>query len=225
MKLPLPRALRAWCAACLCLLAAALAPAGTEAADFTRSIFRSSESRNDSIRPFVKWVTMLERKLEQQLLLDSRGCGFGPYESCGPYYWRQFLHDQNGKLPLDQIDAVNTYVNKFTYVLDQVNWNVADFWETPLEFLEKHGDCEDFAITKYVTLKALGFDAADMRIVAVQDLSLDGAGHAVLLLRFGGKDLVLDNQVSAVTTADKVLHYRAIFSINEQHWWKHVYLN
>jgi len=217
-------ALRVCCVG-LCLLVGAFCPGGAEAADFTRSIFRSSESRNDSIRPFVKWVTMLERKLEQQPDLDSRGCGFGLYESCGPYYWRQFLQEQNGKPRLDQIDAVNTYVNKFTYVLDQVNWGVPDFWETPLEFLDKKGDCEDFAITKYVTLKRLGFNAADMRIVAVQDLSLDGAAHAILLLRFDGKDLVLDNQVSAVTTAEKVLHYRAIFSINEQHWWKHVYMN
>ena len=48
-------------------------------------------------------------------------------------------------------------------------WGVMDYWETPAEFFQKSGDCEDFAIAKYFALRDLGFPASQMRIVVLKD--------------------------------------------------------
>lgn len=186
------------------------------------SVLRSIETRYDSIDAFHKWTSMLERKLEQEPDLNSDGCRSGPFEACGPYYWRSFVAETKAADALAKIQKVQDYVNQFKYVTDFQNWGVSDFWETPLEFLEKMGDCEDFAITKYVTLKRLGFDAQQMRILVVQDLNLR-IGHAVLLLDYKGRHYILDNQIKFVVEAADIAHYRAIYSINETSWWKHIY--
>ena len=53
---------------------------------------------------------------------------------------------------MQQLDAVNRYMNKHQYITDIVNWGVTDYWETPREFFLKDGDCEDFAIAKFKSL-------------------------------------------------------------------------
>ena len=193
-----------------------------DAPPYTASVFRSIEARFDDVQPFRKWVAMLERMLVQRPQLESKGCGFGTNEPCGAYYWRNFVREIEKDPPLAKLSKVHAYLNAFPYVTDFSNWGIADFWETPLEFLEKHGDCEDYAIIKYVTLKRLGFDPARMRILAVDDLSL-GTAHAVLMLEDAGKTYILDNQLKQVTEAKTILHYRAVYSINESFWWKHIY--
>ena len=75
-------------------------------------------------------------------------------------------------------------MNKVRYVRDPTNWNVKDYWETPWEFFEKQGDCEDYAINKYMTFRRLGYPPADMRIVVVRDL-YSNVSHALLLVRQG----------------------------------------
>jgi predicted transglutaminase-like cysteine proteinase len=190
---------------------------------YTPSLFRSLELRFDDKSAFKKWVTMLERKLAQREELESRGCGFKPYEACGPYHWRLFLTEIQALTARAKIDRVNTYMNQFRYRTDFDNWGIADFWETPLEFLTRLGDCEDYAITKYVALKRLGFDPGQMRIVVLQDLNL-GTGHAVLMVRLDGKTYILDNQIRQVTEENAIHHYRVVYSINENHWWSHIYV-
>lgn len=186
------------------------------------SVFRSVEARFDDTKKFGKWVSMLERKLEQQPELDTKGCGFKLNEACGPYSWRKFVAEIGSEDAWSKIVKVNAYLNEFRYVTDFANWGVADFWETPLEFLEKRGDCEDYAIAKYVTLKKLGFDPDSMRIVALNDTNLK-TGHAVLMLSYKDQIYILDNQSRTVTVEKNIRHYQAVYSINERHWWLHIY--
>ena len=56
----------------------------------------------------------------------------------------------------------------------------------PGEFLHRGGDCEDYALAKYLALRALGFAAADLRIVALSDAAR-GLHHAVLTVRLEGR--------------------------------------
>ena len=92
------------------------------------------------------------------------------------------------------------------------------YWASPGEFFRRHGDCEDYAIAKFLSLRALGFDDAAMRIVVLQDLNL-GIAHAVLAVELGGETLILDNQVADVVPARAIRHYRPIYAVNETHWW------
>jgi predicted transglutaminase-like cysteine proteinase len=111
-------------------------------------------------------------------------------------------------------------MNARRYVPDDKNWGMQDYWATPGEFLARSGDCEDFAIAKFLSLKQLGWTDDELRLVAVKDRTL-GVGHAVLVAYFGGKIWLLDNQLEQVTDLDTVRHYEPVYSINESHWWLH----
>jgi predicted transglutaminase-like cysteine proteinase len=100
------------------------------------------------------------------------------------------------------------------------NWGVEDYWATPYQFLKMDGDCEDYAIAKFMALKALGIPPEDMRVLALRDLNLD-VGHAVLIVYEGDTPLLLDNQIKTVVPANSVRHYLPIFSLSETGWWLH----
>ncbi len=69
------------------------------------------------------------------------------------------LKSQAGQRPFDQIQAVNQFLNQWQYKTDEQNYGQRDYWAAPLEFLRRSGDCEDYAIVKYVSLRQLGFAA------------------------------------------------------------------
>jgi len=200
-------------AAALVLLAAAFGvqPA-TAASAPSDSIFGTKELHSSNLNMFPKWRDALRRF--QTELKTCTG------SACKTDEWQSFLdkiHDLN---PEEQIRAVNRAMNDKPYVTDPVNWHMADYWATPLQFLRKDGDCEDYAISKYMALKALGFQVNDMRIVVLQDTNL-GIPHAVLVVFHQGKALVLDNQVSGIVPAERIHHYQPYYSINEEGWWLH----
>jgi predicted transglutaminase-like cysteine proteinase len=76
---------------------------------------------------------------------------------------------------------------------DERQWGVADRWSTPFETLQsRRGDCEDYAILKYVALLAAGVPAADVKIVILKHL-LPREDHAAVAARVDGQWLILDN--------------------------------
>ncbi|HUZ31159.1 MAG TPA: transglutaminase-like cysteine peptidase [Xanthobacteraceae bacterium] len=77
---------------------------------------------------------------------------------------------------------------------DQAQWGVPDRWSAPLATLATgRGDCEDYAIAKYVALKEAGVSENDLRLVIVRDLG-SGQDHAVVTARLDTKWIVLDNR-------------------------------
>ena len=111
--------------------------------------------------------------------------------------------------------------NDKDYVLDLDNYGLEDYWAIPREFFANGGDCEDFAITKYFSLRWLGYPRETLRIVVVQDTNLR-VPHAVLAVARGADVLVLDNQVREVLKHREVVHYVPVYSINESRWWIHM---
>jgi len=147
-------------------------------------------------------------------------CKEGTFNKCHWQRWQALIDELNGQ-PLDrQLAAVNRQMNEARYIVDPINWGVKDYWATLGEFFGKNGDCEDYAIAKYVTLERLGIDPDAMRIVVLQDLNLRAA-PAILAVRSGDDTMILDNQIKSVISADKIRHYRPIFSINAKAWWLH----
>jgi len=134
--------------------------------------------------------------------------------------WQSFRANLPVGDSLRQLGVVNAAVNSFPYVSDDVNWGKLDYWETPIEFLQHAGDCEDFAITKYMTLRSLGLAAENMRVAVVTDTQLRVA-HAVLLVMSGGKLYVLDNLTNEVLPATAEPFYRPVYAINEDGWWNY----
>lgn len=134
--------------------------------------------------------------------------------------WTDLLTSLKGKKSAEQMEAINRHMNHAPYITDIVNWGVQDYWATLRQFFQKDGDCEDYAIAKYFSLKNLGFDPNDMRIAVVQDTNLDVA-HAVLVVYVDNKTWILDNQIPQVVGEKTILHYKPLYSINEGAWWLH----
>ena len=114
--------------------------------------------------------------------------------------------------------AINGYI---TYKSDKDLYEVDEYLATPLEtIVTKGGDCEDYAILKYYTLRHLGVPAEDMFIVFVPSGS---ENHAVLLvnLKAPGEEpeyLDLDNTENSLKRG-KDIPYKAYYLINETGMW------
>ena len=201
-----------------------VAAAGSAQASFVAAIrypnlFGTTEIQSASVSLFPKWQGALSRYFDERRLADAP-CESTLFNRCHLREWNAFLASLRGYDAMTQIGAVNDYMNTRRYIIDPRNYGVPDYWATPLQFLTRNGDCEDYAIAKYLSLRALGFEAAEMRIVVLQDLNLRIA-HAILVVYRQGRALVLDNQVRGVIPAETIRHYRPIYSINEEHWWRH----
>ena len=184
------------------------------------SFFNSKETRSGNLKPFKKWKAALARHSKEEVATKPGSCDAEKFNKCHFDKWMAFLDRVRGKGKLAQLKAVNKHMNKAKYILDKQNWGKKDFWATPGEFFTREGDCEDYAITKFMSLKHLGWDTGVMRVVAVKDMNLK-VGHAILAVFLDGKTYILDNQVKIVVEARKIRHYRPVFSINEKYWWRH----
>jgi predicted transglutaminase-like cysteine proteinase len=201
------------------LVAAAL-PASSGAADAFEQVaavsqtylFGSREIHSANLKMFPKWRGTLQR-FEAEL----KSCETG---RCRKKQWQAVIDGLRGKDLMTQLRELNTEMNDKRYITDPVNWNLPDYWATPFQFLRKNGDCEDYAISKYMALRDLGVAAEDMRIVVLNDLNLRIA-HAVLAVYVNGKPYILDNQISTVVPATSIRHYQPVYSINENGWWLH----
>ncbi len=183
------------------------------------ALFGSQETPSPQISLFPKWKGPLARYFNERHLAN-KPCEASFFSRCHLQAWTSFLKDISKKSRLEQIHAVNAEMNRTRYILDPRNYGVPDYWATPQQFLRRNGDCEDYAITKYLSLRALGVPPSDMRILVLQDLNLRLA-HAILIVYHNGRALILDNQIKNVVDMSVVRHYKPIYSINENYWWLH----
>jgi predicted transglutaminase-like cysteine proteinase len=101
-------------------------------------------------------------------------------------------------------------------ISDWVQYGYADFWASPLQTMASGaGDCEDYAIVKYVALRELGVPPDDLRLVIVQDEKRE-IGHAVVAVRYEQRWLILDNRTMSILDADDVRDYRPLFALDQQ---------
>lgn len=174
------------------------------------SMFRYRGELSDDLAHFPKWTDMLKRASQS----DTTSCS-------EPDCDIRTLDDVVKSLPntsgVALLRAVNDHFNQAHYILDIKNWGLNDYWATPLQFLMKHGDCEDYAIAKYMALRKLGVPVSRMQIVVLQDENLDIL-HSVLAVWESGKHYILDNQIKSLVTDQDIHHYRPIYSINETAW-------
>jgi predicted transglutaminase-like cysteine proteinase len=204
-------------AAVAVFLAAVLLWAGSARADQFAAVtqgqlFESREIHSSSLKLFPKWRGTLQR-FEEEL----KSCG---PDQCKRTQWEAVIERLRGKDLMTQLREINLEMNDRRYITDPVNWNLPDYWATPFQFLRKNGDCEDYAISKYMALRDLGVAVEDMRIVVLNDLNLRIA-HAVLAVYVNGEPYILDNQISTVVPASSIHHYQPVYSINEIGWWLH----
>jgi predicted transglutaminase-like cysteine proteinase len=94
-----------------------------------------------------------------------------------------------------RIGVINRAVNMaIEPVSDMVQWGVPDRWSAPLEtFTTGKGDCEDYAIAKYVALIEAGIAAENVKLMIVRNTAAN-EDHAVTAVRLDGTWIILDNR-------------------------------
>lgn len=142
--------------------------------------------------------------------------------------WKELLSSQKNRSlgEPEKLKLVNDFVHETPFYCDPVMWCLEDFWAKPVEFLANDGgDCEDFAIAKYFTLKAIGVPDAKLRIVyAVYQRGGQGGftGAHMVLAYYPTPDaepLLLDNINQSVQPASNRPDLIPIFSFNTQGLW------
>jgi len=175
-------------------------------------LFGTSETKSNDLSAFKKWTNVMHR-FDEQMRSHSK-------TSPRMMVWKSEIQNLKGRSQRAQIEGVNDFINSVSYIEDQDNYGKRDYWATPVEFFSRGGDCEDFAIAKYASLRALGFSTQQLRIAIVQD-EIKNIPHAILIVYSDEGTFVLDNQNKRLESMAAVNRYKPIFSINSSNWWLH----
>lgn len=117
----------------------------------------------------------------------------------------------------DRLDEANRAVNQaIRYVSDFAQHGEPDRWTAPLAtFATGKGDCEDYAIAKYIALSEAGFPREDLRLVLGRDRAIR-QDHAVLAARLDGHWLILDSRRSELIDDGELGNFTPMFAINDR---------
>lgn len=167
----------------------------------------------------LAWAANLDRM--QQLARER----YGSSAEETVIAWRRLLAEQRTQPVEQQLAAVNTFFNRrMFYELDPVVWGQNDYWATPLEFIGRAaGDCEDFAIAKYVTLLQLGVPNERLRLIYVRARTAGAKTEAHMVLGYyenpSDEPLILDNLITSIRPASQRPDLTPVFSFNSQGLW------
>jgi predicted transglutaminase-like cysteine proteinase len=139
--------------------------------------------------------------------------------TCSPAA-RRFLSlvESGGKNePRVQLGKINRAINlAIRPASDWAQYGYADFWASPLQTLASGaGDCEDYAIVKYVVLRALGMTETDLRLMIVRD-DKHQVEHAVVAVRDEQEWLILDNRTMFIVNAADASYYNPMFVLEQK---------
>lgn len=149
---------------------------------------------------------------------------FGPVAKERLTGWREILINPKYKKlsEREKLELVNNFMNRTQFIDDIVHWGKEDYWATPVEFLSTDaGDCEDFSIAKYFTLRTLGVPDEKLRITYVKELVIYNQAHMVLAY-FPTPDaepLVLDNINKTIQPASTRTDLLPVYSFNGSGLW------
>ncbi|WP_369525786.1 transglutaminase-like cysteine peptidase [Neptunomonas phycophila] len=135
--------------------------------------------------------------------------------------WQNLIKESADLPEKEKLTRVNSFFNQVRFLDDIDHWKQKDYWATPLEFLISNGgDCEDFSIAKYYTLRELGVDIDKMSIAYVKALELNQA-HMVLTYYDtpSSVPLVLDNLIADIKPASQRPDLLHVYSFNGDNLW------
>jgi predicted transglutaminase-like cysteine proteinase len=172
---------------------------------------------------YDKWQGV-QRRLEDELVQLAL-CEGDP-DRCASPSALQFLAIidaaklREGRARLGEVNrAVNLAIRP---VSDLAQYGQIDVWSSPLATLARGGgDCEDYAIAKYVALRLAGIAPEDLRIVVMHD-TFHGDDHAVAAARLDGHWLMLDNNRMMMVEDAYVRNYRPTFVIDQHRVMRYV---
>src|SRR5438876_5462832 len=108
-----------------------------------------------------------------------------------------------------RLGEINRAINlKLKLTSDLALYGAEDVWSPPLATLAiGAGDCEDYAIAKFVALQEAGVSPDDLRIVILRNDVRD-EDHAVVAARLDGNCLMLDHRHLVLAEDQPLRRYR-----------------
>ena len=140
--------------------------------------------------------------------------------------WQRLMRDNmaastGGQTDASNLQRVNLFFNKVPFVTDLQHWGVEDYWATPVEMLSSFGgDCEDYSIGKYLTLREIGLPISKLRITYVRATSRNES-HMVLAY-YPSPDadpLILDNLSGDIRLASQRTDLEPVYGFNDDDVW------
>ena len=166
------------------------------------------------LKTLPAWLSVLERNAKNPIFVPGSRLN-------SKTTWDDFKAKAEKLSPLEQLRMVNSFWNQWPYREDTEVYGKTDYWAIPAQFRKNSGDCEDYSIAKYFTLRALGFPVEKMRIVVLME-TIRNIAHAVLVVYLDGDAYVLDNLSKNVLSHTRYKNYLPQFSVNEKNRWVHV---
>ncbi len=129
---------------------------------------------------------------------------------------------------IEKLTQINDFFNQKIRFVDDIDvWGISDYWATPLESIgQQAGDCEDFAIAKYVFLKVLNVDNSRLKLTYVRAEINNGSTRALrahMVLSYyqtpQSEPLILDNLTPEILPASSRKDLSPIFSFNDTGLW------
>ena len=133
--------------------------------------------------------------------------------------WNQMLQGETRQPEREQLSAVNRFFNQQLSFRDDTRiWRQTDYWATPIESLVKGaGDCEDYALAKYFSLRNLGVPSEKLRITYVKALTRNQAHMVLTYYATPSADpLVLDNLISDIRPASNRKDLLPVYAFNAE---------
>lgn len=149
---------------------------------------------------------------------------FGPVAKERLTNWRGLMINPKNRSLSDRqkLELVNDFMNQTRFISDREHWGKEDYWATPIEFLSTNGgDCEDFSIAKYFTLRALGVPDDKLQITYVKEIKVFNVAHMVLayLATPDAEPVILDNINKTIQPASNRNDLVPVYSFNGSGLW------
>jgi len=166
-------------------------------------------------------VTMAGNNGFSPAFLNSIAAQFGQSAKNRVVAWQNLILNHRGDSDWESIHTVNDFFNRVRFISDKKHWHRADYWATPVEFLSTNGgDCEDFSIAKYFTLRQMGVPDEKLRITYVKALRLNQAHMVLAYYETPDSDpLILDNLIDKIRPASRRHDLLPVYSFNGKNLW------
>ncbi|MCK5499213.1 MAG: transglutaminase-like cysteine peptidase [Gammaproteobacteria bacterium] len=171
----------------------------------------------------LAWMTLPhagEFELSNKILANIEQ-QYGNYARQRILYWRNLINSNQNIDEALKLQIANDFINKLEFVSDIDHWGQEDYWATPLQMLSSNaGDCEDFSIAKYFTLREMGIPAERMRLTYVKALKLNQAHMVLTYYPTPDADpLILDNLVDDIRRSSDRKDLLPVYSFNGNSLW------
>lgn len=183
-------------------------------------VFGSHSLASRDLSAVPQWTDALKRMEAESRALQNPAQG-GACPGLSASAWCAALTAAKPLPPERQLYEINRFVNALLAKGGAGVPAAGEPWPGLADALHGRGGSLAAALTKYLSLREVGFPAERLRVVVAEDV-LRGSRTALLVARNGGNALVLAPDTDALHGAAKARNLRPDYSFNETTLWMHI---